>query len=176
MNKFPLIIFDDSQKIGKSAQPRIAQQNLLLKGMMLYGEEKKAAELAGIKTAVELYRTFDRIQLRKGYHQALDDEQIDFNFIASRIKKFADCNDPKAALPALRMLLASLGLNRYDVSEEGSKNWEDILLEVSQKYESKQLNSGAKRYEVNAPAKPLLVAEMEKQETELGKELYEHEI
>ena len=173
MRKRPLIIFDDNLKRGKSAQANIRGQNLLLKGMIMTGNMDKAAELAGIKTAVELYRTFDRLALRKGYHKALDDEGVNLNWIVQRIKGHADGPSAQVSMQALRMLLTSLGLNQYTVEEEGQKNWEDTLLKISNEYESKQLSAPTASYTVNVPKEPAKNKEMRSKEQQIGKELYE---
>lgn len=172
--KRPLIIFDDSYKRGKAAQANIRGQNLLLKGMIMTGSIEKAAEFAGIKTAVELYRTFDRLALRKGYHQALADEDIDLRWIVRRLKDHADGASGMISIQALRMLLTSLGLNKYDVAEEGQKNWEDTLLEISNKYEAEAaLPAPSQAYMVNKPAEPEKAKQMRLKEQKIGKELYE---
>lgn len=173
MNKRPLIIFDDSFKRGKAGQAGIKRQNLLLKGMMIHGNMDKATHFAGIRSAVELYRTFDRIQLRRGYHEALADEDVDLRWIVNRIKKHADSPNGQVALSGLRMLLGSLGLNRYDVAEEGHKNWEDTLLQLSESYDSKEQPLTA--YKVNPPQVPEASKLMRQKENKIGKELYEHQ-
>ena len=174
MRKRPLIIFDDNLKRGKSAQANIRGQNLLLKGMMITGNMDKAADMAGIKTAVELYRTLDRLALRKGYHKALSDEGIDLQWIVQRIKGHADGPSGQVSMQALRMLLTSLGLNQYSVEEEGQKNWEDTLLKISNEYEAKQLPASTNApYAVDTPKEPEKNKEMRSKEQQIGKELYE---
>jgi hypothetical protein len=173
MRKRPLIIFDDNLKRGKSAQANIRGQNLLLKGMVITGNMDKAADMAGIKTAVELYRTLDRLALRKGYHKALSDEGIDLQWIVQRIKGHADGPSGQVSMQALRMLLTSLGLNQYSVEEEGQKNWEDTLLKISNEYDAKQLPAPTASYTVNVPKEPEKNKQMRSKEQQIGKELYE---
>ena len=137
MRKRPLIIFDDTYKQGKTAQANIGRQNLLLRGMMMTGNLEAAAKYAGIHAEAEIYRTLDRIGLRREYHEALQSEGVDLRWIVRGIKDKAENAElDSVRLNALRLFLASLGLNRYDVAEEGAKNWEETLLELSERYQS----------------------------------------
>lgn len=175
MRKIPLIIYDDTYRQGKTVQSNVKRQNLLLRGMMMTGDMKAAANYAGIHAQAEVYRTLDRIGLRQDYHRALQDEGIDLRYIVRGIKDKAENAElDSVRLAALRMLLTSLGLNRYDVSEEGNKNWEDTLLEIAErKKEVEALPAPGQGYNVDVPQMPESVKAQRKQENDLGKELYE---
>lgn len=174
--KRPLIIFDDQNKRGNNlGKANIAKQNLLLRGLMISGSLESAAKYAGIQRAVDTFRTLDRISIRREYHEALSAEGIDLRYIVKGIKDRAD-NSPNESvrLNALKTLLASLGLDRYEVAEEGNKSWEDRLLQMNVESNPKSLpfdtNNG---YEVNVPQIPESVKQSRKQEEDLGRELYD---
>lgn len=175
MNKKPLIIFDDHYRKGRAGQESLGKQNLLLRGILLTGGNmEKAAKLSGLRNAAEAYRMMDRISIRKGYHEALEAEGINLQWIVRGIKdKAENAQLDSVRLAALRMLLTSLGLNTYNVQEEGAKNWEDTLLEMSEKSDAsdgqKSLSSG---YDVVIPEMPESVRAQREEENEIGKELY----
>lgn len=180
MNKKPLIIFDDKYKKGRVGQESIGKQNLLLKGLMFTnGDIDKSAKLAGLRNATEAYRMLDRVMIRREYHDALAEEGIDLRWIVRGIKSQAEnASLDSVRLSALRMLLMSLGLNTYNVAEEGTKSWEDTLLEATEQAEIEEANKPALvsgRYNVNIPAIPESVKAQRQEEEDLGKELYAHQ-
>lgn len=175
MRKRPLIIFDDGHKQGKSGQANIGRQNLLLRGMLMTGDMDAARKYAGIHSAAEIIRTMDRISLRKDYHEALESEGVDMRWIVRGIKDKAENAElDSVRLAALRMFLTSLGLNNYSVAEEGTKNWEETLLELAERYQSTKMPAlEVTSYEVLTPPVPESAKGERKKEDDLGKELYD---
>lgn len=174
MRKKPLIIFDNSNDPrGKSKTNNIRQQNLLLKGILLTSNFLDAGKYAGIKRTVDIYRTWDRLTLRKDFQQALAEEGVDMTFIVRGIKNQAET----AALDSVRLeayktLLRSMGLERYTKDEETSAGWEDALVGYVNKQEGLPMPKSP-GYEVKLPEVPDSARRSREEDNVLGKELYE---
>jgi hypothetical protein len=57
------------------------QQKMLLKALQITQDPKKLREMIGVKTVAEVYRTLDKMSMRKEYHNALAKSGISFDFI-----------------------------------------------------------------------------------------------
>lgn len=176
MRKKPLIIFDNSSTDprGQSYKNNERQQNLLLKGVMLTGNLIDAGKYAGIKRTVDLYRTWDRLSMRKDYHLALMEQEIDLNWLVGKLKNQAENADKDSVrLEALKIILRSLGLDKYEKEEETSKGWEQALANYVEKQDA--LPSPAKKtvYDVKTPQIPESAKKIREEDNTLGKELYE---
>ena len=114
-----------------------AQQMLLLKALQVTQDPKKLREMIGVKTVAEVYRTLDKIVMRKEYHSALVKLGMDFEYIASGIKKEIDgATKSSDRLSGLNMLLKSIGLDKYEETSTGSGNWQDALLQLGKDVEN----------------------------------------
>ncbi|MCK9369572.1 hypothetical protein M0R04_06665 [Candidatus Dojkabacteria bacterium] len=178
MSERPLIIFDNSSRYRNSPnRANFDKQNLLLKGMMVHsGDLKKAAQYAGIRKMADVYRTLDRLTLRKGYYEALDNHDISLDYIVKGIKDVAENGElASVRLKALQVLLKTLGLESYGKEEEGGKGWEELINKaVGAKEDTKELPEvTATGYNVNIPRVPEEELEKRNKENKLGKELYE---
>lgn len=170
----PLIIFDNSARFRNSPiRANFDKQNLLLKGMLMNsGDLKQAAKFAGIKSMADVYRTLDRLTLRKAFYESLDNHDISLDYIVKGIKQIAEAGDlDSVKLKAFQVLLKTLGLDSYGHEEENSKGWEDTLMKSIQSNETPLIE--AKPYTVSAPVTPKEEVEKRKQEDDLGKQLYE---
>jgi hypothetical protein len=152
------------------------QQNLLLKALQVTSDPVKLRQMIGVQKVADVYRTLDKLALRKEYHQALTDLGIDFNTIVTGIKQIAEGGIKDAdRLAAWKVFLRSLGLDEYkEESADSKKTWEDLVKDVSEK----ELESGKKdlkflEYEVNEPAIPEDEKEKIEEEKKVGKSLYE---
>lgn len=91
------------------------QQMLLLSALQITQDPNKLKEMIHVKTVAEVYRTLDKLAMRKEYHEALNRLGISFDYIASGIKNIAD-NGFKDSdkLSAFKVLLKSVGMEKYD--------------------------------------------------------------
>jgi len=151
-------------------------QNLILKalsqGITDVDELKK---IAGLKTAAEVFRTLDKMQIRKGYHEALSKAGMDLDYIVDGLKKLIDTSDSdKIKLGSLQTVLKSVGLDKYEKQEDAGKNWEELIIELSEKNEGKVTDMiDAKEYEVKTPLLPESAKKRQEDEKRIAKELYE---
>lgn len=153
-------------------------QNLLLKALSDgITDPKELRKIAGLNSVAEVYRTLDKIQIRKEYHDALFRAGLSLDFVVDKLKSLcSDETSDKVKLGAVQTLLKSLGLDKYEKQEEAGKNWEEIILELTEKNKEvgndlPKIDSGD--YEVNAPLLPEAVKKRQKDEQEIANELYE---
>ena len=155
------------------------QQNLLLKALQITTDVNELKKAAGLKTAADVYRTLDKMALRKDFHEALAAHNLSLFDIVGGIKDI--CKDGKTDSVRLRgyqTLLKALGLSDYREEDQGSKDgWEDVVL----KNIAKNLEAGEKKkeeateaeYEVVIPEIPEKMKTQIKKEKEIGESLYE---
>ena len=154
-------------------------QNLLLKALASgVTDIQELKKLSGIKTATEVYRTLDKLQIRKGYHAALDEAGLSLEFITKQLKSLCgDGTADKVKLGALQTVLKSVGLDKYEKDEDEGKNWEQIILDAIDKKEKGEISSGdivdEPDYEVIAPALPDEVKKRQEEEKKLAEGLYD---
>jgi len=119
-----------TNRIKHGAQ-NTTQQMFLLKALQVTSDPKKLKEIIGVKTVAEVYRTLDKLAMRKEYHKALGKAGISFDYITRGIKGIAETSEKDdTRLKALQTLLKSVGMEKYDVeTTETGGTWEDILLE-----------------------------------------------
>jgi hypothetical protein len=107
------------------------QQIMLLKALRTTQDPKKLRELIGVKSVADVYRTLDKIAMRKEYHAALAKNGITFDYVVDGIKKEIDTADKASdRLAGLKMILQSIGLDKYDDTSIGGGSWEDALLKI----------------------------------------------
>ena len=113
------------------------QQLMLLNALKVTQDPKKLREMIGVRTVAEVYRTLDKIVMRKEYHSALVKLGMDFEYIAKGIKKEIDgATKSSDRLNGLNMLLKSIGLDKYEETSTGSGNWQDALIQLSKEVET----------------------------------------
>lgn len=102
------------------------------------GDPMKLKEIIGVKTVAEVYRTLDKLTIRREFHDALTRAGITFEFLIEGIKREAIGGDKSAdRLKAYEMLLKTLGLDKYDDASTGStSSWEERLLKAIEGHES----------------------------------------
>ena len=109
------------------------QQILLVNALKITQDPKKLKEMIGVKTVAEVYRTLDKLAMRKEYHAALAKLGITFDYMVAGIKKEADTAEKSGdRLKAFSTLLKSIGLDKYDDQAIGGGNWEDALLKLNE--------------------------------------------
>lgn len=175
-------------KIGPHRN-NLGQQLMLLKAMSITQDPKKLKQMIGVKTVAEVFRTLDKIALRKEYHQALIKHGIDFNYIVSGLKNLGDNANDRIKLNAFQTLLKSLGMEKYDVTDEGGSNdWEETLLKsIEEKKEKNVLDADfspkivheeedIEEYEAFQPEMPGAVKKLKEADDKLGAELYSNNL
>lgn len=170
----PVIIFNGNYPYnGRNS----FQQNLLLKALEVTTDPNELRKLAGLRTVAEVYRTLDKLALRKEYHEALARQGLSFDIIVQGIKGICETGESDdVRLKGWLALLKSLGLSEYKESVEGSgKNWEELVKEMAQKEidSGVKLSDKVKDYEVIPPPTPEDELEEEKKEEDAGIKLYE---
>lgn len=162
------------------------KQKLLLKAMMVSSNPNDWKKAIGTKLIADVYRTLDKMALRKEYHAALAENGVTFGDIVKGIKELASNSDSDSVrLNSYKTILKSLGLDRYDENKEAGASWEEALLSDHDEKE-KQLDNAIdgecveleepkvdSSYEVEVPPVPDDEREAIDREQEIGKSLYE---
>lgn len=162
----------------KRGYQNTSQQMFLLRALQVTQDPKKLREMMGVKTVAEVYRTLDKLAMRKEYHAALSKLGISFDYIAGGIKNIADKGFKDAdKLNALKTLLKSVGMENYDESAGGnSGTWEEELLKTT---EAEKLLPGGSdktvipKYDVDIPKIPESAKIKQDEEEELTSSIYE---
>lgn len=104
---------------------------LLLKALKVTQDPKELKRMIGVRKVADVYRTLDKLSLRKEYHKALEDKGLTFDYIVQGIKDVATGKFTKddVKLKAFLALLKSLGMDKYEESTTGGGSWEDLLIE-----------------------------------------------
>lgn len=152
-----------------------AQQIMLLKALKITQDPNKLREMIGVRTVAEVYRTLDKIAMRKEYHAALAKLGIDFEYVAKGIKKEIDTADKSAdRLAALKTILKSIGLDKYEESSIGGGSWEDALLKIKNtKEEKEEPITTSVEYKVVEPKMPEHIRLAKEKANEEARGLYE---
>lgn len=151
-----------------------AQQIFLLKALKVTSDPNKLRQMIGVKSVAEVYRTLDKLAMRKEYHEALARSGVSFDFIVGGLKGIADNGEKDGdRVKAYQILLKSLGLDKYDVQDGGTGgSWEEALLKGAEA--SQQLAAPIDAaYEVRQPVMPEAVKKAEEEETKILKSIYE---
>jgi hypothetical protein len=151
------------------------QQIMLLKALHITQDPKKLKELIGVKTVAEVYRTLDKIAMRKEYHNALAKEGITFEYVVKGIKSEIDNADKSAdRLAGLNMILKSIGLDKYEETAIGGGGWEETLLKLTSTTEGKEPDKiKIAEYEVVEPEMPEHIRLAKEKANKETKGLYE---
>ena len=174
MKNLKPVIFLEGQ-VGHYRENQYAQ-NLILKalsgGVTDVNELKK---ITGMKSAAEVYRTLDKMQLRKEYHAALSKAGISLDYIVGELKILIDkSTSEKIKLGSIQTVLKSIGLEKYDKQEEDSKSWEDLVIELTEKESEDGIVDALETndYEVITPILPDAVKKRQEEEQAEADELY----
>lgn len=176
MSNLKPVVFIKGQ-YGYNAQST-TQQIMLLKALRITQDPNKLKEMIGVRTVAEVYRTLDKIAMRKEYHSALARHGITFDYIVQNIKKEVDTAEKSSErLMAINMLLKSIGLDKYEESEVRGDGWEEALLKISEEKEKKEafgsVDNSHEDYEVISPQIPEEVRIAKEKEKQEGRSLYE---
>jgi len=152
------------------------QQIMLLNALKITQDPKKLREMIGVRTVADVFRTLDKIAMRKEYHRALDKQGISFDYVVEKLKAEIDHGFKSAdKLKAIGMLMKSIGIDKYEESSVGGGSWEDALIKASetntlpQNRESETIAD----YEVKVPELPASMKDIKDKEKRSGQSLYE---
>jgi len=163
------------------------QQILLLKAMQVTQDPNKLRQMIGVKTVADVWRTLDKMSMRKEYHKALGKHGISFDYIVAKMKGLVEVGSDKVSLAALQTLLKSVGMEKYEgEAGVGTGSWEEALLaKLEKEKEQKQLAPGTMvegevveeaavpEYEVEIPEVPDSIKAQRVEEDETTRSIYD---
>lgn len=154
------------------------QQNLLLKALQVTSDPVELKKMAGLKTVAEVYRTLDKMAIRREYHEALVRQGLDLDTITTGMKELTKSPNDGVKLKAYQALMKSIGIDEYKESmNENSRGWEDIVREHMEKKPSGLIETTdvreVEKYEVKIPEVPADEKIKREAETKTGITLYE---
>lgn len=152
------------------------KQMLLLKALKVTQDPTELKKMIGVKTVAEVYRTLDKLSLRKEYHKALAEKWMTFDKIVWWIKDIAEwkCVKDDVKLKAYLAILKSLWMDKYEETTSGGGSWEDLLLEKADKEPEKIITPEIEaEYEVVQPVMPMSLKKRKEEELADAKRLYE---
>lgn len=166
-----------TNKFKRGAQ-NTTQQMMLLKALQITSDPEKLKQLIHVKTVAEVYRTLDKLAMRKEYHEALARSGLSFDFIVDGIKSIALTGEKDAdKLKAYQVILKSLGMEKYDRDETSlSGTWEEELikrLEGTKVLKDVSSDKIIPKYEVEIPEIPESARLMESEEEEMTSSIYD---
>ena len=160
------------------ANQNTTQQMLLLKALQVTQDPKKLRDMLHMQTVAEVYRTLDKLAMRKEYHAALAKAGISFDYITKGIKGIADEGFKDSdKLKAFQILLKSVGMDQYKEDTTSIKGtWEELLLQKIEegKKAGAPLLPTPGKYEVAFPVVPESVQRAQEEEAEMTSSIYEN--
>lgn len=163
-----------------SGAQNTTQQMLLLKAMQVTQDPIKLKQMIGVRTVADVYRTLDKMSMRKEYHKALEKRGISFDYIVGGIKNIAEYGEKDGdRLKAFQTLLKSTGMDKYDDSVgAGEGSWEEVLLKKIEAEKAAPAQIAAPvipTYEVTKPIVPESARKAMEEEAEVTSSIYESE-
>lgn len=150
------------------------QQLMLLRALRITQDPKKLRELIGVKTVAEVYRTLDKIVMRKEYHSALAKAGITFDYVVENMKEVIDNAEKDSdKLEGIKMVLKSIGLDKYEETAIGGGNWEEALLKLNEPAREEGGQPEIIEYEVVEPKMPEHIRIAKEKANKEAKGLYE---
>lgn len=147
-----------------------SQQLMLLKALRITQDPKKLRQLIGVKTVADVFRTLDKIAIRKEFHEAFARSGLSFDSIVGTLKtEMTDSEKGSDRIKAAQILLKSFGLDKYEDSTISGGSWEDEILRASDGEVPPLMGA----YDVDIPEIPESVKKQHSEQEELGRSLYE---
>jgi hypothetical protein len=160
-------------KYGYNAN-NTSQQIMLLKALKVTQDPNKLKNLIGVKTVADVYRTLDKLAMRKEYHAALARKGISFDYLVEKIKNEIEGADKSSdRLAGIKMLMQSVGMDKYEDIEGSNQSWEDALLQLTQKKEKEGETIDIDEYEVVVPETPAHIKKKKQEQIEESRKIYE---
>lgn len=140
----------------------VFQQNALLKALNETADLDELKKVANFNSKAEVLKTLDKIAIRREYHEALAKHDLGLDDIVSGMSTLARSSNEKIKLGALTTLLKTLGLDKYEVSENQGKNWEELLLQINEaeKTESRLIGESVNTLKTNDVVYDVVVPKM----------------
>ncbi len=152
-------------------------QNILLKALSQgITDPKELKKIAGLSKVADVYRSLDKLAIRKEYHEALARSGVSLDFVVDNLKKLVENSKSDVVkLAGLQTFLKSVGLDKYEKQEESGKGWEEAVLaaNAADKLEEKKDELIEGEYEVKIPQAPEEEIKRQERERKQGRELYE---
>ena len=152
-------------------------QNILLKALSQgVTDPNELRKIAGLNKVADVYRSLDKLAIRKEYHEALVENGVDLDFITKGLKRLAEEGTDKIQLGSFNTLLKSIGLDKYEKQEESGKSWEEEILKVAKVkddvIDGEIIEDKVKDYKVIVPEIPAEELTRQIEEKKLGRDLY----
>lgn len=160
----------------KKSSNSSSQQVFLKDALQVSKDPEKFRELLTVKTVADVYKTLDKISMRKEYHAALSRRGISFDYLIGGLKTVIENGEKDGdRVKALQILLKSVGVDKYDESSgAGVGTWEETLLKTIEEKGTKQLKASTSgEYEVIRPVMPESVVKQRKEEEEIMRTMYD---
>lgn len=153
-------------------QANVSQQLMFLRALNVAEDPKKFKQIIRARAAVDVFRTLDKIAIRKEWHAALERKGIDADVLIDVLKnEMFDAEKSSDRISAAKVLIKSLGLDKYEDSAISGGSWEDEILRVAEGG-NPDVPDG-EDYTVEEPPIPDSVKKKREEQNELGKSLYE---
>lgn len=156
----------------------VFQQNQLLKAMQTTVDVNELRKAINVKSKAMVYRTLDKLAIRKEYHESLIRNDLTLDSIVVGLKNIAENSfKDTTKLSAYKTILRSLGLDKYEDMENVGKSWEEVLMKAMEG-DNKQLKEAEQsaeiegEYEVKVPEAPQKEKNKRLVEQELADQLY----
>lgn len=150
------------------------QQIMLVNALKITQDPKKLKELIGVKTVAEVYRTLDKIAMRKEYHNALAKAGITFDYVVGNLKEVIDTAAKDSdKLEGIKVVLKSIGLDKYEETATGGGSWEEALLKLNSANEEQGNKKETIEYKVIEPSMPEHIRIAKEKANQEAKGLYD---
>jgi len=129
----------------------------------------------GVKTVAEVYRTLDKLSIRKEYHEALARAGFSLDKVVEGIAVIAETSEKDdTRLKAYQTIMKSIGLDKYEDSDvKSGGSWEEELLKsIEMSKNNPEIAAPQEHYEVDVPEVPDKVKKIRDDEEELTKSIY----
>ena len=133
-------------------------------------DPEQLRQLAGLPTLAAVKRTIDKLSIRREFHLALDKNQMSLEWLVKGIKDIADNGKETNRLAAFRMLLGSMGLNKFDDIAVQGKDWEEALLKLSRAQDPARQGADIE-YDVKVPEMPQEMKKIRAEEKKIVQEM-----
>jgi len=182
--RFKPVILNEAK--SRFYAPNLLAQNILLKGLADgITDVDELKRLAGLKSATEVYRTLDKMSIRKEYHEALGRSGIGFDYLLKNIKDIIEWSKSDSVkLQAIQTLMRSIGVDKYEDAQVQTKSWEEAVIQAVEKAEDTKRLLGDNAitdddidinvdYEVHEPEITKTEEDIRNADDDAGKKLYE---
>lgn len=151
----------------------VSQNLMLLKAMGVAKDPKKFQQIIRARAAVAVFQTMDKIALRREWHNALEKAGLGFDTIVEVLKnEMIHGKRGNDRINAAKIVLKSLGLEKYEDASIQGGSWEDEILRAADNATSDDRKNNSE-YVVKVPQIPESVKKQRKEQNDLGKSLYE---